>query len=78
MRSDISSDAEYVRSYDVSPKEKADYLIDIFMNINGKKKLPMSMAIDSAIKTTDELITATASKFWYDVRRELEACKTKL
>lgn len=78
MNSDISFDAEFVRQYDISPKQKAEQLIDVFMNINGKKKLSMSMAIESAIKTTDELITATASKFWYDVRRELETCKTKL
>ena len=71
MISDTSSNAEFQRVYEISPEEKADYLVDIFSNINSRKKISEKMAVEQAIKAVDELIAEIGSKYWYDVRAEL-------
>jgi len=71
MISDTSSNAEFQRVYEITPEKKADYLVDIFSNINSRKKISEKMAVEQAIKAVDELITEIGSKYWYDVRAEL-------
>ncbi len=69
----------------MTPKEKAEEFLSKmnvihYLKLRGKNKdskgLPVSM-YDSQIKqcaliAVDELIKETGSKFWYDVKREIE------
>jgi hypothetical protein len=59
----------------MTPKEKAEELFDKFMKpIDELHKYPMcfSTAKQCALIAVDELIKETGSKFWYDVKHELE------
>lgn len=71
MISDTSSNAEFQRVYNDTPKEKANYLVDTFSNISSKKKVSEKMAIEQAVKAVDELIKELGTKYWYEVRAEL-------
>jgi hypothetical protein len=78
MISDTSSNQDFERVYDHTPKQRAEYLVDIFTNITSRKKVSEKIAVDNAIKAVDELIKEIGSKYWYDVRKELEKKAEKL
>jgi hypothetical protein len=50
----------------MTPKEKAFELYGIFCAINE------DTAKQCALKAVEELIKETGSKYWYDVKREIE------
>lgn len=61
----------------MTPKEKAKELIDKYKYLyNNDKKLylyaSLNIAKRYALIAVDELIKETGSKYWYDVKREIE------
>lgn len=61
----------------MTPKEKAIYLIDMYLDKMPKLKNETSFLIMSYAKLcasilVDEMIKEIGSKYWYDVMREIQ------
>lgn len=58
----------------MTPKEKAEELVDKFINTFYKTQdfVWKSTAKHCALIAVDELIKETGSKYWYDVKQEIE------
>lgn len=61
----------------MTPTQQAQELVNSFMNIKPNKLSDYSViylptAKQCALITVDRLITEIRSKYWYDVKREIE------
>jgi hypothetical protein len=59
----------------MKPKEKAEQLVHKFWHIEPLEScdgMEYKMALDCALIAVDELIKETGSKYWYDVKQEIE------
>ena len=62
----------------MTPKQKAEELLDKYSNIRNatytiiRQEVKNNIAKQCALIVVDELIEETGSKFWYDVRHEIE------
>ncbi len=61
----------------MTPAQQAQELVDSFMNIKNTKLSDYSViylptAKQCALITVERLITEIRSKYWYDVKREIE------
>ena len=62
----------------MTPKQKAEELLDKYSNIRNatytiiRQEVKNNIAKQCALITVNELIEETGSKFWYDVRHEIE------
>jgi len=57
----------------MTPKEKAEELVDKFkLNTGANTKINIYVAKQCALIAVDELIKETGSKYWYDVKKEIE------
>ncbi len=62
----------------MTPKEKANELVTIFLNIT-KRKLDekgnyydMDLAIECALATANQATHITGAKYWYNVKQEIQ------
>jgi hypothetical protein len=62
----------------MTPKEKANELVTIFLNIT-KRKLDkkgnyydMDLAIECALATVNQATHITGAKYWYNVKHEIQ------
>ena len=62
---------------DITPKTKAlEIVTDYTMLLKGTTN-SASIIKSCAIRVTDELISVTGSKYWYDVKSEIEKLSVK-
>lgn len=56
----------------MTPKEKAEEIFDKMLLDWGCNECHNHWAKDCALIAVDELIKETGSKYWYDVKQEIE------
>lgn len=61
----------------MTPKEKAEELVNKYMGLNSGKlsdysRIEFPTAKQCALIAIDYIITETGNKYWYDVKKEIE------
>jgi hypothetical protein len=59
----------------MTPKDKAMELVNNFWHVEpleDQEGMEVKMAIECALIAVDELIKETGSKYWYEVKQEIE------
>jgi|SanBayMetagenome_1026888.scaffolds.fasta_scaffold04994_2 hypothetical protein len=61
----------------MTPKEKAEQLVNKYMGLNSGKlsdysRIEFPTAKQCSLIAVDYIITETGNKYWYDVKKEIE------